>query len=120
MGPATEGLHRVTWDLRRPAPDPVDLRTPGFSPPWAGSPRGPLAPPGDYTVEMALITEGGVEQVGDAQAFTVKPVPNADAGTDSWPRWPSPRRPPTCSAAHGAPPPRGRARDRLRHMRAAV
>ena len=54
MGPARRGLHRVTWDLRRPAPDPVNLTTPGFTPPWAGPSRGPLAPPGDYTVEMAL------------------------------------------------------------------
>ena len=121
MGPARRGLHRVTWDLRRPAPDPVDLAQPGFTPPWAGPSRGPLAPPGDYTVEMALITEAGVERVGGPRAFTVKPVPNIDAATDF-----------VAAAAfaeetaelqrrsRGAAAEIARARDRLRHMRAAL
>ena len=121
MGPATRGLHRVTWDLRRPAPDPVDLTPPGFTPPWAGAPSGPLAPPGDYTVEMALITETGVERVGEPRSFTVKPVPNIDMTTDFAAA--------TAFAAEtaelqrralGAAVEIGRARDRLRHMRAAL
>ena len=121
MGPATRGLHRITWDLRRPAPDPVDLTPPGFTPPWAGPSRGPLAPPGDYTVEMALMTETGVEQVGDPRPFTVKPVPNIDMATDFTAA--------TAFAAEtaelqrrgqGAAAEIAWARDRLRHMRAAL
>ena len=120
-GPATRGLHRVTWDLRRPAPNPVDLSPPGFTPPWAGAPQGPLAAPGDYTVEMALITESGVEPVGEPQTFAVKPVPNHPAGTDF-----------VAAAAfaaetaqlqrraRGAAAEIGSARDRMRHMRAAL
>ncbi len=121
MGPATEGLHRVTWDLRRPAPDPVNLATPGFTPPWAGTPRGPLAPPGDYTVEMALITESGVERVGDPQPFTVKPVPNIDAATDFTAAMAFAEETADLQRrARGAAAEIGRARDRLRHMRAAL
>ena len=121
MGPATEGLHRVTWDLRRPAPDPVNLATPGFTPPWAGTPRGPLAPPGDYTVEMALITEAGVERVGDPQPFTVKPVPNIDAATDFAAAMAFAEETADLQRrARGAAAEIGRARDRLRHMRAAL
>ncbi len=121
MGPATEGLHRITWDLRRPAPDPVDLRAPGFTPPWAGAPRGPLAPPGDYTVEMALITETGVERVGDPQSFTVKPVPNIDAATDFTAAMAfAEETADLLRRARGAAAEIGAVRDRLRHMRAAL
>ncbi len=121
MGPATEGLHRVTWDLRRPAPDPVDLTPPGFTPPWAGAPRGPLAPPGDYTVQMALITETGVERVGDPQSFTVKPVPNIDAATDFTAAMAfAEETADLLRRARGAAAEIGQVRDRLRHMRAAL
>ena len=121
MGPATGGLHRVTWDLRRPAPDPVDLRAPGFTPPWAGAPRGPLAPPGDYTVEMALITEDGVERVGEPQSFTVKPVPNIDAATDFTAATAfAGETADLLRRARGAAAEIGQVRDRLRHMRAAL
>ena len=120
-GPAIAGLHRVAWDLRRPPPDPVDLSTPGFVPPWAGESRGPLAPPGRYQVEMALVTEDGTRVLGEPREFAVKAVPNTVPGTDF-----------EAVAAfqaetgellrrtRGAAAEIGRARDRLRHMRAAL
>ena len=121
IGPATRGLHRVTWDLRRPAPDPVDLTPPGFTPPWAGPSRGPLAPPGDYTVEMALITEAGVEQVADPRPFTVKPVPNIDLSTDFTAAMAFAAETAELQRlAQGAAAEIARARDRLSHMRAAL
>ena len=121
MGPATKGLHRVTWDLRRPAPDPVDLTTPGFTPPWAGPSRGPLAPPGRYTVEMALITETGVERLGTPRSFMVKPVLNSPPGTDHTAAMAFAQETADLQRrARGAAAEIGRARDRLRHMRAAL
>ncbi len=81
-GPARAGLHRVTWDLRIPAPNPIDLTTPGFVPPWASAPAGPLAPPGEYSAQLVLVTADGVDEVGGARSFRVKPVPNAPPGTD--------------------------------------
>ena len=72
----------MTWDLRHPAPDPVDLSTPGFSPPWVTPPEGPLVAPGSYRVELALVSSAGVESLGEPQAFEVKPVPTAPDGTD--------------------------------------
>ncbi len=121
LGPATAGLHRVAWNLRLAAPDPVDLSPPGFTPPWAGAPQGPLAPPGDYTVEMALVTATGVDTVGEAQSFTVKPVPNIDAGTDFGAAAAfQAETADLLRRARGAAAEIGRARDRLRHMRAAL
>ena len=121
-GPARAGLHRVAWDLRRPPPDPVDLRQPGFVPPWARAPQGPLAPPGEYRVELALAgADGSLQPLGAPQEFAVKPVPNAAPGTDF-----------NAAAAfmqetgdllrraRGAAAETGRIRDRLRHMRAAL
>ena len=81
-GPTSAGLHRVTWDLRRPAPTPIDLTTPGFTPPWATDPVGPLVAPARYSVQMLLVSEAGVEAIGASQSFQVKPVPSAPPGTD--------------------------------------
>jgi hypothetical protein len=80
--PAQAGLHRVTWDLRRPAPNAINLSTPGFTPPWVTDPVGPLAPPGEYSVQMVLVSPDGVEEIGSPQSFDVKPAPGAPPGTD--------------------------------------
>ena len=81
-GQATAGLHRASWDLRRPTPDPVEFPSSGFRPPWASDPQGPLVGPGQYSVEMLLVTSGGVLSVGTTQEFRVKAVPTAPPGTD--------------------------------------
>ena len=119
-GPALEGIHRVSWDLRRPAPNPINFSTPGFSPPWVTAPRGPLVAPGVYEAELFVVSSSGARSVGEAQTFEVKPVPTAP-GTDF-----------VAVAAFqqetselmrrisGAGAEMGRARDRLRHMRAAL
>lgn len=81
-GPATEGLHRVSWDLRGPAPDPVDLDPPAFRSPWDPAPFGPLVAPGRYSAELVVVSAGGARSLGAAQSFEVKPVPNLPPGTD--------------------------------------
>ena len=81
-GPARTGVHRVTWDLRRPPPNPINLDRPGFTPPWVTEPIGPLAPPGEYSVQMLLVTAAGEEAVGQPRSFRVKPTPNAPPETD--------------------------------------
>jgi hypothetical protein len=74
-GSAEAGLHRVAWDLRRPPPDPVDLEPVEFRPPWADDPQGPLAPPGRYTVALALLTRGRLETLTEPREFRVEPLP---------------------------------------------
>ncbi len=81
-GPAKEGLHRVSWDLRGPVPDPVVLDPPDFNPPWAGAPLGPLVAPGRYSAELVVVSASGARSLGAAQSFEVKPVPNLPPGTD--------------------------------------
>ena len=55
------GLHRSAWDLRYPPPQPVTLEKPEFEPPWTAERRGPLVPPGTYTVELATQAPGGMD-----------------------------------------------------------
>ena len=81
-GTNKKGLHRTNWDLRLPAPNPINLSTPAFKPPWVGDAEGPLAAPGNYTVELFLEHNGNLESQGKAQSFTVKPVPTAPTNTD--------------------------------------
>ena len=77
-GKAQKGLHRVSWDLRLPNADPIDLTTPDFVPPWAGPSVGPLAAPGEYRAELRLVSKDGMKTLGKPQSFKIKPVPNAD------------------------------------------
>ncbi len=120
-GPARAGVHRVAWDLRRPAPDPIDLSTPAFVPPWASDPMGPLAAPGIYSVRMLLVTSSGVEAVGSSQDFEVRPVPTAPAGTDFVAVADFQHRTSELQRRIGvASSELGRQTDRLRYMRAAL
>jgi photosystem II stability/assembly factor-like uncharacterized protein len=120
-GPAQAGLHRVTWDLRRPAPNPISLTRPAFQPPWVTDPVGPLSAPGRYSVQMVLVSADGVEELGLAQSFEVRPVPGAPAGTDFVAVADFQQRTSELSrrvsAAGGEI---GRVRERLRYMRAAL
>ena len=121
-GPAGAGIHRVNWDLRLPAPDAIDLSTPGFTPPWVTPPQGPLAPPGRYRVEMALLSADGVAPMGEPQEFEVKlvpgtvlPAPDYDDVTAFQRRTSELLR-----KAQGAAAEVRRAEERLRYMRAAL
>ncbi|MEL7121633.1 MAG: glycosyl hydrolase [Bacteroidota bacterium] len=81
-GARSKGLHRTSWDLRLPAPDPISLSSPAFKPPWAGDAQGPMVGPGKYSVQLYVLNNGKMEAQGEAQPFTVKAVPTAANGTD--------------------------------------
>ena len=67
-GPTKAGMHRISWDLRYPPVDAIGLEPS----PWAGEPKGPLAPPGRYTATLYLTGEEGPEPVGEPVGFDVK------------------------------------------------
>jgi photosystem II stability/assembly factor-like uncharacterized protein len=120
-GSAKAGLHRVGWDLRGPAPEPIELEPPSFRAPWADPPKGPLVAPGRYTATLTIVSAGGVRTLGKPQSFAVKPVNTLPTGTDL-----------TAVAAFqqqvaelrrrvaGAGEDVNRVRDQLRRMRAAL
>ncbi|NQZ77704.1 MAG: glycosyl hydrolase, partial [Ekhidna sp.] len=73
-----KGLHRVSWDLRYPAPNPIRLTKPAFQPPWASDPVGPLVPPGTYSVELFVTENGRLTGRGSVHSFEVKPIPTLE------------------------------------------
>jgi len=81
-GVARNGSHRISWDLRLPPPNPINLTIPAFQPPWAGSPQGPLVAPGKYSVELSILNNGKLELQGEMQEFQVKPVHSTNANYD--------------------------------------
>jgi hypothetical protein len=120
-GPAREGLHRVSWDLRGPAPDPVVLDPPAFRSPWDALPVGPLVAPGRYSAELVLVSASGARSLGAAQSFEVKPVPNLPPGTD--PAVVAAFQGETAEAGRrlsSASAELGRIKDQLRQMRATL
>jgi len=121
-GPAEAGIHRVSWDLRLPPPDPVDLKPPGFRPPWVTAPEGPLAAPGRYRVELALLSAGGVEHLAGPQSFEVKPVPGSALPAPDFNAVTAFQRETAelLRTVQGAVEELGRAEERLRHMRRAL
>jgi photosystem II stability/assembly factor-like uncharacterized protein len=71
-GPAMQGLHRVSWDLRYPAPTlprprPTDAAEDLFTEP----PGGPLVMPGTYRVALAKRVAGVGSPLGESQEFRV-------------------------------------------------
>ncbi|MCP4044364.1 MAG: glycosyl hydrolase, partial [Gammaproteobacteria bacterium] len=77
-----KGTHRVAWDLRLAPVDAIDLRTPSFVPPWAGSSVGPLVAPGEYSAQLFVVNHAGVSTLTEIQRFTVKAVHNVTDGVD--------------------------------------
>jgi hypothetical protein len=72
--PTEKGFHRVAWDMRYPAPDPISLEPPGWMAPWFSPPRGPLALPGQYSVTLSKRVEGAWEDLTDAETVQIKPL----------------------------------------------
>jgi len=70
-GPASKGIHRVAWDLRYPAIEPM---TPEMSEweEWRGKPEGPLVVPGTFTLSLAKKIDGVLIPLGQSQTFTVE------------------------------------------------
>ncbi len=73
-GPTGSGFQRVTWNLRGPAPNPVDLRKGIERAPWQEEPSGPFTAPGAYEVTLARRANGVVTPIGGPQRFETQPL----------------------------------------------
>jgi len=71
-GATGKGLHRLAWDLRRPAPDPVNLSGPAVLAPWESAPSGALVAPGEFRVQMFKRVGGETQALAEPVAFTVR------------------------------------------------
>jgi photosystem II stability/assembly factor-like uncharacterized protein len=72
--PRDKGFHRVAWNLRYPAPTPVELEPPPDRPPWWEPPAGPLALPGTYTATLVREVDGEVTPLTGPRQFDVVPL----------------------------------------------
>jgi len=79
-GPVGAGFHRVAWNLRAPAPNPVSLGS-DERPSWQGEPEGPMLAPGTYEVSMAKRVDGVVTPLGAPQRFEAVPLANSTLPT---------------------------------------
>ena len=72
-GPAGAGMHRVAWDLKYQATDPVNRPPYELDPnfPFSGPPQAPWALPGKYTVKMYARVDGSVTPLGKPITVTV-------------------------------------------------
>ena len=80
-GPASKGIHRVSWSLTAPSTAAWSAgEGPGDNPPVVGSwDDGVLMGPGTYTVHLATRVDGRLVDTGKSQRFEV--VPLHDGGT---------------------------------------
>jgi len=69
-GSTGKGLHRTTWDLRFTSVNAINLES--ISSRW--TPRGYLATPGTYTVNMVKIIDGITTTLAGPVAFEVAPL----------------------------------------------
>jgi photosystem II stability/assembly factor-like uncharacterized protein len=65
--PESAGFHRVAWDLRYPAADPVSQ--PPEPDPWGPPPSGPMAMPGTYNVRLTKVVDGEETPLGEPRSF---------------------------------------------------
>jgi len=73
-GSREAGVHRMSWDLRYPAPDPVSLDDAGDYLPWEFPPKGPLVVPGTYRVTMFKEIDGKITKLAGPESFEVEPL----------------------------------------------
>lgn len=85
-GPTTAGVHRVTWNLRYPTPNPACIGGGGRggddagsnpeqeTPFGGGGPSGPMVVPERYTVTLAKRVDGVLTTIGEPPSFTVSPL----------------------------------------------
>ncbi|MEM6641114.1 MAG: glycosyl hydrolase, partial [Pseudomonadota bacterium] len=74
-GPAKSGFQRVAWDLRYPDASPWS--EPGARPPWRPPAAGVMAPPGTYTVTLAIRRDGKLGPESKPQSFDVVSIREA-------------------------------------------
>ncbi|MCB0282053.1 MAG: glycosyl hydrolase [Calditrichaeota bacterium] len=75
--PKTAGLHRVSWDLRYPSSDPVDLSTPAEDNQFGSPAIGPMIALGKFTVTLEKMQDNEFEVLTPAQNFECIPLNNA-------------------------------------------
>lgn len=118
-----KGFQRVAWDMHYPSSAPVSLTKPsGYVPPWAIPPKGPIALPGEYTVELKKRQFGEVSSLSGPQTFTLKLLNNSpEITTDREGLLAIQKRAANLyRSVNGASKAQGEIRSRIKHLKAAI
>ena len=78
----TKGMNRVVWNLRYPSTSPIQLKK-AKTGRYSNPDEGPMALPGDYTVEMFMSENGKLSQLHEAVKFKVNQFENSSLTRDS-------------------------------------
>lgn len=70
-GPVGGGVHRVAWDMRYPAPDPVNLGSRSRNA-FSGEPQGPMVAPGTYSASLAQRVRGEWTELAGPVTFSTR------------------------------------------------
>jgi hypothetical protein len=81
-GPTAAGMHRVAWDLRLPATDPIRLSESDERAPWNDVPSGPLVVPGEYSVTLEKRLRGEQTELTGPVTFAVSALQLRDFAID--------------------------------------
>jgi photosystem II stability/assembly factor-like uncharacterized protein len=70
-----KGIQRANWNLRLPSAKPTDIKEKKEElPPWQDPPRGPLVPPGSYSVTLDKEVHGELIKLAGPETFEVVPL----------------------------------------------
>ena len=72
----SKGLNRFHWNLRYETTSPINLSSPSFYNPFAGTREGTLVEPGIYTIQMDYLVDGNVTPLVEPNSFTVSLLEN--------------------------------------------
>ncbi len=71
----SEGINRITWDLRYSSTRPVGLKDGKYDPTSMGG-SGMLVLPGTYYVSMSQVVRGEMTELADSVSFIARPLNN--------------------------------------------
>ena len=69
---AAKGHHRLVWNGRMERTSPITFYTPDPNNPYEGEDQGPMALPGDYTIELHLVKNYQISQLTGPVGFKIK------------------------------------------------
>ena len=73
--PTSAGINRTSWDLHHASTNPVSVAGGGNR--RGGGARGPLVPPGRYSVTLNMLDEGRLTRLAGPQEFEIVPLAGA-------------------------------------------
>ena len=79
---ASSGINRLTWDLRYPTTNPIELGS-GEVGRYSNPDVGPLVLPGRYSVELYLSDNGVLSKLHEPTSFEVKALENSSLARQS-------------------------------------